>query len=150
MLQFNEKMRQMAGMRVYIDTNILIYFFNKDPRYFSLVSSFLQQCADRKILGTVSQLVVAEVLVLPYRDKNLEAVAQLKAFFGQKDFLHVSEHGAGFMEESAMLAGERGLKLMDAMHWHAAVTNRCDFFVTNDLGFKSAGAMEVVQLAEFV
>ena len=150
MLQFSEKMRQMAGMRVYIDTNILIYFFNKDPRYFSLVSSFLQQCADRKILGTVSQLVVAEVLVLPYRDKNLEAVAQLKAFLGQKDFLHISENQAGFMEESAMLAGERSLKLMDAMHWHAAVTNRCDFFVTNDLGFKSAGTMEVVQLAEFV
>jgi predicted nucleic acid-binding protein len=90
MLQLNQKLRQMAGMRVYIDTNILIYFFNKDPRYFYLVSSFLQQCADRKILGTASQLVVAEVLVLPYRDKNFEAVAQIKAFFGQKDFLHVS------------------------------------------------------------
>ena len=54
------------------------------------------------------------------------------------------------MDLSALLVRERSLKLMDAMHWHAAVTNRCDFFVTNDLGFKSAGAMEVVQLAVFV
>jgi hypothetical protein len=54
------------------------------------------------------------------------------------------------MDLSALLAGERGLKLMDAMYWHAAVANRCEFFVTNDLGFKSEGAMEVVQLAEFV
>jgi hypothetical protein len=48
-----------------------------------------------------------------------------------------------------MLAGERSLKLKDAMHWHAAVSTRCDFFVTSDLGFKSTGLMEVVQLAEF-
>ena len=55
------------------------------------------------------------------------------------------------MEETAMLAGERSLRLMVAMHWHAAVSNRCDFFVTNDLnlGFKSTGSMKVVQLAEF-
>ena len=53
------------------------------------------------------------------------------------------------MDLSALLAGERSLKLIDAMHWHAAVSNRCEFFVTNDLGFKSAGAMQVVQLAEF-
>ena len=38
---------------------------------------------------------------------------------------------------------------MDAMHLHAAVSTRCDFVVTNDLGFKSTGSMEVVQLAEF-
>ena len=56
----------------------------------------------------------------------------------------------GLLDLSALLAGARSLKLTDAMHWHAAVTNRCEFFVTNDLGFKSAGTMEVVQLAEFV
>ena len=48
-----------------------------------------------------------------------------------------------------MLATKCGLKQIDAMHWHAAVSSRCDFFVTNDLGFKSTGSMEVVQLAEF-
>ena len=53
------------------------------------------------------------------------------------------------MEESAMLAGERSMKLMDAIHWHATVTNLCDLFVTNDLGIKSTGSMQVLQLAEF-
>ena len=48
-----------------------------------------------------------------------------------------------------MLATKRGLKQIDAMQWHAAVSTRCDLFVTNDLGFKYTGSMEVVQLAEF-
>ena len=76
----------MVGMRAYIDTNILIYFFNKGPSYLPLVSCLVQQCADRKILGTVSLLVLAEVLVLPCRGKNLEAVAQIKAFLAKRIF----------------------------------------------------------------
>ncbi len=140
----------MAGKRVYIDTNILIYFFNKQEGYFPLAVLFLEQCANRKILGIVSELVVAEIMVQPYRERNLEGIAQIKAFFGQKDFLHVSEHQAGFISESAMLAGERGMKLIDAMHLHTAMANRCDFFITHDGNFKSTNAMEVVQLRDFM
>ena len=54
------------------------------------------------------------------------------------------------MDESAMLAGESSLKLVDALHLHAAVTKRYDFFITNDLAFKATGSMEVVKLTEFV
>ena len=42
------------------------------------------------------------------------------------------------------------LKLMDDMYWHATVSTQCDFYSTNDLGFKSTGSLEVVQLAELV
>lgn len=65
MQQFNLKLGQMGGTCAYIDTNIFIYFFNKDPMYFALASNFLQKCADREILGMVIQLVEAEILVLP-------------------------------------------------------------------------------------
>jgi predicted nucleic acid-binding protein len=149
MQQFNLKLSRMSGTRAYIDTNIFIYFFNKDPKYFALASNLLQKCADREILGTVSQLVVAEILVLPYREKNFEAIARIKTFFDQNNFLQVSEHRAGFMEESAMIAGEKNLKLMDAMHWHAAVSSQCEFFISNDIAFKSMGPIEVVHLSEF-
>jgi hypothetical protein len=67
----------MTGLRVYFDTNILIYYLAKIKVTSPLVSSFLLQCADCKILGTVNQLVAVGVLVLSYRDKNLEAVAQI-------------------------------------------------------------------------
>jgi predicted nucleic acid-binding protein len=149
MQQFNLKLSQMGGKRAYINTNLFIYFYNKDPKYFDLASNFLQKCADREILGFVSQLVVAEILVLPYREKNFEAIAGIKTFFDQNNFLQVSEHRAGFMEESAMIAGEKNLKLMDAKHWHAALSSHCEFFITNDMAFKSLGSIEVVRLSEF-
>ena len=105
--------------------------------------------SDREILGTVSQLVVAEILVLPYREKNFEAIARIKTFYDPNNLLQISEYRAGFMEESAMVAGEKNLKLMDAVHWHAAVSSHCEFFITTDLAFKSVGPIEVVQLSEF-
>jgi predicted nucleic acid-binding protein len=150
MPRFEQALERMESKRVYIDTNILIYFFNKEQKYFSLVSRFLQYCASRKILGVASELVVAEILVQPYRERNLDAVAQIKAFFAQKDFLHVSAHPPGFIGESAILAGERGMKLIDAMHLHTALSNRCDFLITHDGNFKSTNAMEVIQIREFV
>lgn len=140
----------MAGRRTYIDTNILIYFFNQEPRYFHLVSQFLDLCANNEIFGIVSELVIAEIMVQPYRDRNIEAITQIKAFFGQKDFLQVSKHQDGFISESAMLAGERGMKLIDAMHFQTALANRCDFFITHDGNFKSTNSMEVVQLREYI
>ena len=147
---FKLALERMESKRVYIDTNILIYFFNKEQKYFPLVSRFLQHCASRKILGVVSELVVTEILVQPYRERNLDAIAHIKAFFAQKDFLHVSLHASGFIGESAMLAGERGMKLIDAMHLHTAISTRCDFFITHDGNFKSTSAMEVIQIRGFV
>lgn len=92
---------------------------------------------------------MAEVLVLPYREKNFEAIARIKTFFDQNNSLQVSEHMAGFMEESAMNASQKNLKLMHAMHWHAAVSSHCEFFITNDMALKSMGSIDDVRLSEF-
>jgi predicted nucleic acid-binding protein len=150
MKKFGQQLRLMAGKRVYIDTNIFIYFFNKWDKGFPLVADFIEACANRQIFGVASELVMAEILVQPYRERHLETIAQVKGFFGQKDFLHVCEHQSGFMNESAMLAGELGMKLIDAMHFHTAIANRCDFLITHDQNFKSTRGVEVVQLQDFI
>ncbi len=93
--------------------------------------------------------MVAEILVRPYREKNFEAIAGIKTLFDPNNFLQVSEHRAGFMEESAMIASQKNLMLMDAMHWHAAVSGQCQFFITNDMALKSMGSIVVVRLSEF-
>lgn len=48
-----------------------------------------------------------------------------------------------------MNASQKNLKLMDAMHWHAAVSSQCEFFITNDMALKSMGSIDVVRLSEF-
>ena len=36
---------------------------------------------------------------------------------------------------------------MDAMHWHEAESSHSEFFIANDMTFKSMGPVEVVQLS---
>ena len=48
-----------------------------------------------------------------------------------------------------MLAGELGMKLIDAMHLHTAIANRCDFLFTHDQNFKSSKGVELIQLQDF-
>ena len=60
------------------------------------------------------------------------------------------EHQRGFINESAMLAGELGMKLIDAIHFHTAIANRCDFLITHDQNFKSTRGVEFVQLQDFI
>ena len=87
MQQFKLKLSRMGGTRAYIEPNIFIYFINIDSKYFALAAHFLQKCSDREILGMVSQLVMAEILVLTYREKKFEAIARIKEFFDQNNFL---------------------------------------------------------------
>jgi hypothetical protein len=49
-----------------------------------------------------------------------------------------------------MLAAERGFKQVDAMNLPVIVTNLCDFYITNLLGFKSTCWLDVVYPAEFI
>ena len=149
-MKFGQQLRLMGVERVYMDTTLFIYFFNMWNKGFPLVADFIEACANRHFFGVASELVMAEILVQPYRERHLETIAQVKGFFGQKDFLHVCEHQRGFMNESAMLAGELGMKLIDAMHFHTAIANRCDFFITHDQNFKSTRGVEFVQLQDFI
>jgi hypothetical protein len=48
----------------------------------------------------------------------------------------------------ALLAVARDLKLMDAIQLYAALANRFDY-KTNDLNFKAAGLLQVIQSPQF-
>ena len=54
---------RMAGHRVYLDTNVFIYFLQRDEVFFPIAAEILKACAEGTILGTTGDLAVAEVMV---------------------------------------------------------------------------------------
>jgi hypothetical protein len=77
---------RMAGKRVYIDTNIFIFFTQKNQDYFSIVAPFIQACFSHTIFATTGLLAIAEVLVYPYRTNDPVLIAQFKTFLIKKIF----------------------------------------------------------------
>ncbi len=137
---------RMAGQGVYLDTNVFVYFLDQNPEFFEVAAAFIEAAESGKIIGYTGDAAVAETLVKPYQSDNVGLAAGCKAFFATDDFLSVQSHDADTFDLAAQLRGKRGMRFIDALHYATALKAGCKFFVTNDDGFKSDDAMEVVSI----
>ncbi len=153
MSKLENALARMAGHRVYIDTNVFIFFLERTDALFAVAAPFIQACASRELLGVTGELVMAEVMVHPYRSGDAALVARFKSFFTRKNFLTIAEHESRFFDDAAMLAGQKRLKLMDAIHYRTALQAGCSFFLTHDHDFDAVavgGGVEVMRLKDLI
>ena len=137
---------RMAGHRVYLDTNVFVYFLDRSPDYFPVVAPIIEAIESGLIIGYTGDAAIAETLVKPYQTGNLALAASFKAFFRTEDFLSIQPHDAEAFDLAAQLRSKRGLKFIDALHYATAIQAGCKFFVTNDGGIQSSDVLEVVSV----
>jgi predicted nucleic acid-binding protein len=141
---------RIRGQRVYIDTNIFIYFLEGHARHADAIAAFFQLFSDGVSLAYTGDAVVAEVLYKPYQINHTVRVSEIKEFFNNDEFITVLPHTKKVFELAAELAPKQGMKLIDALHYSTAVLAGCSFILTNDQGFTSSDAIEVIHLADFL
>jgi len=149
-LKINKLLANLAGQRLYIDTNAFIFFLDRHTKYFPVVAPIFEACFNQKTFAITGGLTIAEVMVHPYRYGDAALIAQIKNFFAQKNFLTIVDHPNDLLDMSAMLAGQRKMKLIDAIHVATAQKSRCNYFLTNDHGIKSSDSLEIIQLDNFL
>lgn len=137
---------QLAGQRVYIDTNVFIYFLSRHPTWFDASASIINACAESRVFGFTGDAAVAEVMVGAYKNADPTLATRFKLFFSQRNFLTIATHDAQTFDAAAQLVAKGGLKFIDALHIATAVQSQCGYFVTNDKGIKSDAFINVVQL----
>lgn len=141
--KIDDAIARMAGHRVYLDTNVFVYFLDRNPDYFPVASPIIEAIDSGLIIGYTGDAAIAETLVKPYQTGNLALVASFKAFFSTEDFLSIQSHNAEIFDLAAQLRS-KGLKFIDALHYATAIQAGCKFFVTNDGGIQSSDVLEVV------
>lgn len=141
---------RMARQRVYLDSNVFIYFLDRNPLYFPLVAPLLEAIDGGDIIGITGDAAVAEVMVKPYQVGDPGVIAGIKSFFGASDALAVLRHDADCFDLAAQLRAKHGMKFIDALHVATAMRADCRFFVTNDADIRPLAAIEIVSLREFV
>lgn len=144
--KIDDAIARMAGHRVYLDTNVFVYFLDRNPDYFPVVAPIIEAIESGLIIGYTGDAAIAETLVKPYQTDNLALAASFKAFFRTEDFLSIQPHDAETFDLAAQLRAKRGLKFIDALHYATAIQAGCKFFVTNDGGIQSSDALEVVSV----
>jgi predicted nucleic acid-binding protein len=140
----------IRGQRVYVDTNIFIYFLERHDRYFEGVLPFFQLFNDGLSIAYTGDAVVAETLYKPYQVNDTLRVSEFKEFFNNDEFITVLPHTKKVFELAAELAPKRGMKLIDALHYATAALAGCKFILTNDQGFASSDAIEVILLQDIL
>ncbi len=81
-----EILKRLQGHKVYLDTNVFIYFLDRNPDYFRLVAPIIEAVESGLIIACTGDVTIAEILVKPYQSVNLELVASIKAFFRMPGF----------------------------------------------------------------
>ena len=148
--KINAALSRIQGRRVYVDTNIFVYFLERHERYFDVVVPFFQLFNDGLSSAYTGDAAVAETLYKPYQVDNMVRVSEFKAFFDDDEFITVLPHTTKAFELVAELAPKRGMKLIDALHYATAVIAGCSFILTNDAGFSSSGEVEVLYLQDLL
>jgi predicted nucleic acid-binding protein len=136
----------MRGQRVYVDTNIFIYFLERNANFFPMVAPILQSMSKQDFSGFTGEIAVAETMVGPYRTKNPVAISNTRDFFKTSSFLTILPHDSAIFDHAAQLRASQKMRFIDAVHIATAIAAACTFFITNDTALRTIGGLGVVQL----
>lgn len=139
---------KIAGHRVYLDTNLFIYFLDQNKEFFEVTAKILKEVELGNFIAYTGDITVAEILVKPYQTNNLLLVAKIKAFFATKDFISLQSHNADTFDLSAQIRAKYNMKFADALHYATALKSGCKFFITNDINISSNENLEVILLKD--
>ncbi len=110
---------------IYLDSCLLIYLEEEDPRFVDLTVTALASGGD----FCISALVKAECMVGAYRRNDPLREASYERLFGRFQTLEINEP-IYFL--AARIRARAGLKLADALHLACAQENGCSALWTND------------------
>ena len=129
-------LEQMEGRTVYVDSPPFIYLMEKNERYENLLDRFFSAMDQGRFRVIASTIVLAEVLVKPYRLEQWRIAEKYESIFEGIPHLSLLPVDRKIARTAAKIRAEHSLLTPDAVHLATAVTARADFFLTNDRDFR--------------
>ncbi len=141
------RIESLASARVYIDSNILIYFVEDVAGLGERTRALFGALHAGHCEIFTSEITLGECLFRPHRDRNAKLIAIYEDFFGAEDIANIPVH-RDIIRAAAALAAVSNLKMLDAIHIASAVAGDCAIFVTNDARIRSVEGLRVLQFAD--
>ncbi len=117
--------------RIFWDSMLFIYLFQKDPLYWERVASLRRQSVERGDEICTSYLALGEILAGAYRDKDENAAKAI-----QKGMAKANIRLLAFDQQSVDLFGriraEHRTAAADTIHLACAASFGVDLFITGD------------------
>lgn len=134
--------------RVYFDANFFIYLVEGLEAYRWRVSTLSDLVAQKQILGITGEITLAETLVAPRKNQDIDKVLAYKRLLCESEMFQLVSITTQMWESAAGIRARYGVGLADALHLAVAQESGCTFFLTNDKRIKSLPGLEVLYLGD--
>ena len=135
--------------KVYLDTSPVIYSVEKHADYWQILTSLWQSLKKNEIEVFTSELTLLETLVQPIKQNNQTLISAYETLLTNTD-IRLLPISLNILRESANLRAGQNFKTPDAIHAATAFSANCDYFITNDNGFKRLSNINVIILSDLI
>ncbi len=118
--------------QVGLDTNVLIYLLDNVQPYRDLAGPVLHMMDRGLMVGCISTIVEAEMLVRPIRDRDRRAQETIELFLRNSPNLVLRSVDRAVAKRAAEVRAASRLRLPDAIVVATAIEERCDVLIGND------------------
>jgi len=137
----------LAGAsRLYLDSNALIYFVERDDAIQRKVGDAIAGAINSGRPVVISEVGVAECLYGAHKMQSAELEARYLEIFDDIALFEIVPVDGERLKAAARLGAQKGLKLVDAAHFLAAIETECDVFLTGDNRIRSSHGVKVIAL----
>jgi len=140
----------IRNRRVYLDTNIFIYALEGFPDFVDELTELFESLQQGTLSAVTTELTLADVLVMPFVDRNMERQTEYQQVLQSSDALYVAAVTRNVLIEAAQLRALNNLRLPDAIHAATAILTGCETFLTNDRRLRTVRGVEVILLSEVI
>ncbi|MBP8262031.1 MAG: type II toxin-antitoxin system VapC family toxin [Verrucomicrobia bacterium] len=143
---------RLASLRtVLLDTVVFAYHLADHPQYSPLTTAVLAAVESGSLMGVVTTITLSELLAQPARAGNRRAVQEYELFLTHFPHLHLAPVDVELGRETALVRGETGLRMPDALQIAAGRLHGVDAIVTNDSRWRERVARpEVILLDDYL
>lgn len=139
----------LSGSHIYLDTNIFIYALEAYPEYLKILTEMFRMIDDGRFQAYTSELTLAETLIKPMMDNNVQLQKAYQEAVQTAGFLQVVPVNREILISAARIRSQNVyLKLPDAIHLATAQHKNCQMFVTNDRRLKNFTGINAIILSE--
>lgn len=141
---------ELQGVRVCMDTAPIIYFIEKNPKYLGVLKPVFLEIDTGRIKAITSTITLLEVLVHPFRTKNVILAEKYRDILLYSGGLTTFEIFHEVSEMSSKLRAKYSIRTPDAIQIAVGLLYRASKFLTNDSVLKKVSDIDVLVLDDFL
>ncbi len=140
--------KQFVGHRLYLDTNVFIYFVEAHPAFSDVLCELFAAIEDEEVSVVTSELTLAEAMVKPLSCGQPENASVYVDMLSPGSKINISPVDRRTLQRSAEVRARTGVRAFDAIHVATAMLENCHFLLSEDSRLAVPSPMRHVRLSE--